>query len=247
MTQAPGVLSLVRRWAVDWLNSHDPSACRDLLADNYRLTIGSVVLSGRDEYVEATRGQLANFPGLGLTIHDVVVGAEHAAVRFTEHGAAVHREGRRAAWGGIAVFAVGTDRITECWAEEDYLSRSSQLAGGACATIEPPHPAPWDEDALPADPATREAVDAWLAAPSYDHVAVDDRSGVPDDHGEGVPIEPEVLFTAGPTAAFHGRLDVGGYPLGVAGILRLDAERRVTGHLVTDRSGLTSWRRKQAS
>lgn len=234
--------ALVRRWAVDWLASHDPTVCETILAPDYRLTIGAVVLDGREAYVQATVRELGKFPGLVLTVHDVVVDGEHAAVRFTEHGAASHRGGRRAAWGGVALFRVRDGRIGECWAVEDYASRSHQLATGDCRTVEPPHVAPWDGPEEPRDAAAEDAVVRWLAGPRPGDVAVDTvaRAALPR------PVAIDLILSAGRTVAFHGRCDVEGFPLAVAGVVRVDAHGTPTGHVVTDRSGLEAHRSRSA-
>lgn len=234
--------ALMRRWAVDWLASHDPVACESILAPDYRLTIGAVVLDGRQTYVDATVRELGKFPGLGLTIHDVLVDGDHAAVRFSEHGAASHREGRRAAWSGVALFLVRDGRIQECWAVEDYASRSEQLASGECRSVEPPHVAPWDGPEEPGDPDAEAAVGQWLTGERCGDIAGDTVAGgtLPG------PVQPDVLVSSGRTVAFHGRCDVEGFPLAVAGVVRVDAHGTLTGHVVTDLSGLEAHRSRSA-
>lgn len=228
----------MRRWAVDWLASHDDQEAMRLLAADYRLTIGAVVLEGRDAYIRGTMGELSKFPGLGLTVHDIVVADKHAAVRFTEHGAAAHRDGVRAAWGGVALFSVRDGHIEECWAEEDYAARSAQLASGEPEPVESPHVAPWDGPEEPENERAEAAARAWLAAPSGAAVLV---NGAPEV--STLPaVEPEILFSSGPAVAFHGRSRVDGFALGVAGILTINDEGDVRGHLVTDRSGLKAHR-----
>jgi hypothetical protein len=235
--------ALVRRWAVDWLASHDPSTCDTLLTDDYLLTIGSARLAGRDAYVTGTMGQLRNYPGLVLTLHEVVSSGDHAAARFTEHGAAGHRDGAGAAWRGIALFERRGDAIAQCWAQEDYAARSRQLTSGVPDPVEAPALAPWDGPDLPPDPAAEAVVRSWLAAPVATAQIVRDDGGVDLDLTD---IRTDVLFSAGPTVAFNGSCNVGGFALGVAGLLHVGADGELSGHIVTDRAGLAAHRKAQA-
>ena len=74
----PGV-SLVRRWAVDWLAARNPAVCEEILAPEYSLLIGGFLLDGREAYVAGTLEQLDRFPGLGLTVHEVMASADRVA------------------------------------------------------------------------------------------------------------------------------------------------------------------------
>ena len=133
---------------------------------DYHLTIGAHVLDGRDKaYLPATTAQLKQFPGLIVTVHDVVLGPDAMAMRFTEHGVSAKHKGRAAAWGGVTLFRIKNDRLRYSWADEDNLARKRQLATGHCDPVKAPHPAPWDVVVeLPNDAATDIAL-AWIKDP----------------------------------------------------------------------------------
>ena len=137
------IVALVRRFAVGFINGHDAAVCAEIMAPDYTLRIGPDVLVGRDlEYVPAVRSQLDQFPGLGLTVHDLFTDGEQVALHFSEHGASASRGGRVAAWAGIAVYRWDGSRLTGCVAEEDYLARRRQLATGKPDPVGRPAPAP---------------------------------------------------------------------------------------------------------
>lgn len=248
------LLGLVRRWAVDWLASADPTVCEEILSPTYRILIGGYVLDGRDDYVRGTVEQLSRFPGLGLTVHEVVCSGEQAAVRFTEHGAAARLGWRPAAWQGVALFRSDGDHLVECFAEEDYWSRRRQLDSGVCDPIEPPAASPWTTVAGEPDPAAEATVRDWLERGELSGVILDDswqgrdaRIALTDIH-----TELDALFSAGRQVAFHGVMrgryagGLGGEDrnLGTPAVLHLAgvvtaADGRVTnGHVVRDRLGL---------
>ena len=125
---------LLRGFATDFLTSHDEAEVERIMDPAYCLSIGGFLLDGRDDsYFPATAAQLAQFPGLSVTVHDAIIGTDHVAMRFTEHGASVRDGGRVAAWGGVTLFRIADGRLAEGWAEEDYFARKRQLIR-ACAT-----------------------------------------------------------------------------------------------------------------
>ena len=238
-------LALVRRWAVDWLSAGDPGVCEQILHPDYSISIGGHVLAGREAYVAGTMAQLERFPGLGLTVHELIWsgdgGRGRLAVRFTEHGAAARLDGRPAAWGGIVLFDCDGERLTWCWAEEDYLSRRRQLDGGAADPIDSPAASPWTTEPAAADPACETAVRAWLAAGDLDAVTLDDAWL---DHPAppllaDATVELDAMFSAGSRVAFHGRLS-GAYRGGLDGVGAEAQDRPAAHHLagiVTVREG----------
>jgi hypothetical protein len=245
---------LLRRWAVDWLAGADATVCEEILAPSYRILIGGYLLDGRETYVRETVRQLNRFPGLGLTVHELVHSGEEAAVRFTEHGAAASLDWRPAAWQGIALFRSDGEHLVQCFAEEDYLSRRRQLDSGLCDAIEPPGVSPWTTRAGNPDPAAEATVTAWLERGELSGVTLDDswqghdvQVDLSDTHAE-----LDALFSSEQRVAFHGVMR-GSYArgLGAAGTgqrvpaaLHLGgivtvADGRVTGgHVVRDRLGL---------
>ena len=261
---AVAALALTRRWAVNWLSGQDSSQLVDLLADDYELRIGSLALHGRPSYADAVLGQFAQFPGLGLTVHDVITDGERVAVRFTEHGASSAHGGRVSAWGGIALHRVVDGRISSTFAEEDYAARRRQLAAGVVDGVEPPHPSPWDVTPEGPDEHVEETVRQWLHEQWLHEQWLDgqlEAAGGPvavgggvliDDQIHGQPVDriisPEALvvdelFSAGRRAAFHvtqtgrGVLDAAVVRLGIAGMVSVEAGAVVDGRLVRDRLG----------
>ena len=199
---------LLRGFATDFLTSHDEAEVERIMDPAYRLSIGGFLLDGRDEsYFPATAAQLAQFPGLCVTVHDTIIGTDHVAMRFTEHGASVRDGGRAAAWGGVTLFRISDGRLAEGWAEEDYFARKRQLKSGECDPIRAPGAAPWDQSASPPDAQTEDAVRAWLARPEALFDSLVDEVLV-DGPGFAAMIDPagtklNTMFTAGPRAAFH--------------------------------------------
>ena len=257
-------LALTRRWAVNWLAGQDSSQLVDLLGDDYELRIGSLTLHGRQSYADAVLGQFAQFPGLGLTVHDVLTDGERVAVRFTEHGASSAHGGRVSAWGGIALHRVVDGRISSTFAEEDYAARTRQLAAGVVDGVEPPHPSPWDVMPEGPDEHVEETVRQWLDGQWLDGQSLDgqlEAAGGPVAVGGGVLIDDQIhgqpvdriispdalvvdeLFSAGRRAAFHvtqtGRrvLDGTEVRLGIAGMVSVEQGAVVGGRLVRDRLG----------
>ncbi len=217
---------LLRGFAVDFLTCHDPSVVERIMTPDYRLHIGSAVFDGRDEaYLPATLAQLRQFPGLCVTVHDVILGENACAMRFTEHGASVRDGGRLASWRGITMFRTDGERLQRGWAEEDYLARKRQLATGSFDPVEAPHPAPWDERRASPDAAVEATVRNWINAT---HALMDQDRAVDVKTPEPAAstlisvrdADIDMLFTAGTRAAFHLSLH-GTYSGGFADIAAL--------------------------
>ena len=223
---------LLRGFATDFLTSHDEAEVGRIIDLAYRLSIGGFLLDGRDDsYFPATAAQLAQFPGLCVTVHDAIIGTDHVAMRFTEHGASVRDGGRVAAWGGVTLFRIADGRLAEGWAEEDYFARKRQLNSGECDPIRAPGAAPWDQPASPPDAQTDDAVCAWLARPEALFGPLVEEVLI-EGPGFAAIINPadtrlNALFTAGPRAAFHLDL-VGTYRGGFD-----DLDQTVVGQAVT--------------
>jgi hypothetical protein len=252
----PAQAALLRDFAVKFLTAHDGETGKQIFADDYSLDISGSRLSGRDaQYLPATLAQLELFPGLCVTVHDVVLGPDALALRFTEHGRSA-REERLSSWGGITVFRIEHGRLKQGWAEEDYFARKLQLRSGSVNPVLAPHPGPWDVPVELPEPATERAVRAWLAQPGS-------LLSPSDDISDGGPVlaslvTPDVIdlsfvFTAGARAAFHAVIDgtyCGGFgdipdqaigakaSLPVAGILDVEGGAVVRSQLCGDRLGL---------
>jgi predicted ester cyclase len=237
--------ALLRGFAVDFLTGQQWAALPQIMDPEYRLNVGGFLLTGRDEqYRAAMLTQFEQFPGLCVTVHDVLLGADALAMRFTEHGASRRDGGRRAAWQGVSLFRVEAGRLRFGWAEEDYIARKRQLRTGACDPIEAPHPAPWDGRVEPADAAALAVARAWLRDAPF----AADRSV----HRHGAPSEPDPapiiavdateideIVSAGDRVAFHATARgtyAGGFPDADRSLLGRPAELRAAG-MLTVRAG----------
>jgi len=243
-------VALMRRYCVDYTARHDMSVCDEIMVPGYTLHMGTHDVTGRDEaYKPAAAAQFRQFPGLCLTVNEIVCSGDQLALRFTEHGASVRHGGARAAWGGVGLYRWDGQRLLENYVEQDYLSRRKQLASGRPDLVEPPAVAPWDTRAEPAHPAAEDAVRAWLAAGDLTGVMADD--GQPP-HRLLAPTRTDitVLFSAGPRVAFravqHGPLTGedpmfggdGEAMLHLAGVVRVAGGQVAGGRVIRDRLGL---------
>lgn len=249
-------VALVRRYVVEYMNAHDPGVCPEIMEPDYVLHIGDHVMAGRDEaYVPAVKGQFAQFPDLRLTVHDLLTSGDRLALRMSEQGSSLRHGGRAASWAGIVLHRWNGSRLVETYAEEDYLSRRRQLAGGLCDAVEAAADAPWSVAAQPADPAAEAIARRWLESGA----AGAGGAGITWDEGasggplvEAASTAVDELFSAGGRVAFHavvrGRY-AGGLPgleghdgraaaLGLAGILTVRDGAVAGGHIVRDRLGL---------
>ena len=211
---------LLRGFASDFLTSHDVTVVPRIMDPDYALSIGGILLAGRDDhYLPATAAQLELFPGLIVTVHDVILGPDAVAMRFTEHGVSVKQPGEGAAWGGVTLFRIKNGRLRNGWAEEDYFARKRQLKSGRCDPVRAPLPAPWDAPCLPADIATETVAGTWLANPAaLTSGSIEEISVAGPSFAEMIApqsVRLNMLFSAGNRAAFH--VDVtgryaGGFP-----------------------------------
>lgn len=253
-------VQLARRWVLDYFNSQDEAAAREFIAPEYALEIGDYLFDGRDtQWLPAVAQQFAQFPGMGMTVHQVVAGSGskegHVAVCFSEHGASGGPGGPVAVWSGVGIYRAKGERLVGCCAQEDYVTRSRQLRSGVCDVVDAPAPAPWDTIPLGSNPEAEAVVCRWLqqfwpAKPSA--VRVD------DEHITGKTMAFEVrsvevvdIFSSGQDVAFHVRqrgLYRGGLPgmpaiereelLNVNGIVRVQDGSVTVGRVIRDRGGL---------
>ena len=98
-------VALMRRYCLDYTNRHDVTQVPGIMEPNYTLRMGQHELAGRDtHYVPAASAQFKQFPGLGLTVHEIFSNGERLAMRFSEHGQSVKHGGRAAAWSGLGLY-----------------------------------------------------------------------------------------------------------------------------------------------
>ena len=255
----PSVL-LARQWVVNYFNAQSDEAARGFIAPDYALDIGDHLFSGRDtQWLPAVAQQFAQFPGMGMTVHQVLPGsgeqADRVAVCFSEHGASGGAGGPVAVWSGVAIYYAQGERLVFCCAQEDYTTRGRQLRQGTPDPVDPPAPAPWDTPALGASPEAETVVRHWLSQ-SWPRVSAGVR--VDDEHITGMPLDFEVestevidLFSSGSDVAFRvhqrGRYRSGlpGVPardrvevLKLNGIVRVQDGAVCSGRVIRDRGGL---------
>lgn len=252
--------ALLRGFAIDFLTCHNEAVVPRIMAPQYRLAIGGVVFDGRDtEYLPATAAQLEQFPGLCVTVHDVILGDNAIAMCFTEHGASRDDEGKQAAWSGITLFRTDGERLLQGWAEEEYIARKRQLFIGECEAVEPPQLTPWDVTPEPVNPQAEAIARAWLSEqhPVRDLPSNNRLSPLDPDPGALVDIRStkiNTMFSSGERVAVHAEyhgIYAGGFgdlsPLlvGCQAVLRLAAMLTIrdgevtTARITTDRLGLS--------
>lgn len=244
------LVELARRFTIDWLDRADTSVPAEIMSSDYTIHIGGIDMAGLDAYTEATSGQLQRFPGLQLTIHDLITDGDRLALVFTEHGASVKDGLNPAAWSGVTLFRSDGGRFVENWTQEDYYSRRRQLRDGRADVIAAPAPAPWTTAPAAPSPDALSAARAWLAAPTFEDIRLDDAlESQPALEVESVDVVE--IFTAGDRVAFDAvwtgsyRGTLAGLPdagaaatLGVAGVLDVVDKKITSGRIVTDRLGL---------
>jgi hypothetical protein len=248
--------ALLRRYAYAYTAAHDFAVCAELMVPDYVLRMGENEIRGRDDqYVPATAKQYRQYPGLGFTVHDLVLGEDRAALHFTEHGRSTLLGGL-AAWRGVSLYRWDGARLVECLVEQDYHARREQQRAGTPQPILAPGLDPWTAVAAPADPETERLARSWLLAGGLLDAPIgslDDEHCAPPRRALLSRAEVGVLdlFTAGRRAAFHvvhrgryagGLPDLDGYrhrdfSLYASGIATVDDDGRVEVTAVTDRLG----------
>jgi hypothetical protein len=102
----------------------------EFIVPSYALEIGDHVFAGRDDqWLPAVDQQMQAFPGMGMTVHQVISTYDRVAVYFSEHGAT---KGRLAVWSGVGIYRSNGQQLTGCIAQEDYMTRQRQLKSGVC-------------------------------------------------------------------------------------------------------------------
>lgn len=249
-------VAVMRRYVVDYLLCQNPDVCAQIMEPDYVLHMGGTDLGPRDSvYVPAVVRQLQQFPGLGMTVHEILVSTDdRLAMRFSQHGASVRHDGRAASWGGIGLYRWNGTRLTSNYAIEDYESRRRQLSTGVALPVEAPAIAPWDAVAEEPSPSAEAAVRAWLldGAQPTAGIAYDD-----EPVGASVlliDVESTVIdeiFTAGQRVAFHitqtgryrGGLDLPESAVGAAatiysvGVVSID-DGRLSGRVIRERGAV---------
>jgi predicted ester cyclase len=256
---ASPVIAALRRYVTDYVNRGDFSVISEFMTDDYALHTGGHVITGRDgPYRSAVAKQMAQFPGLIFTLHELVHVGDRVAIRFTEHGASTLHGGARAAWPSIAIYHFRDDKLALCSLEQDYLSRRRQLESGRPVVVDSPAVAPWDQAESTPDPATEALVRTWLASNCVletPGVQIDDSRATGRferivDSGE---IEILELVSGGRSVGFHAvqrgslagdfALDknpVPQQPVAIhwSGLVTVDPDGSIRGNIIRDRWGL---------
>lgn len=218
------LVRLMRRYVVDYTNSHDQSIYPEIFTEDYRIHIGGVTLVRDESYGPATARLFEAAPGLGLVVHELVLNGDRLCMRFSEHASMPRRDGGRAlcAWQGIGLYDWDGERFTENHVEQDFLSRRRQIHTGVPDALEPPHLDPWMTTVpVAAEPEAEAAVRRFLDRRRLHdavEVQVDDQVGADTRlvlDWEETRIND--LFSAGPRVAAHFTVS-GPYRGGVAGL-----------------------------
>ena len=237
---------LLRKWAVDWLSSHNPSVCEEIFPQDFSLSIGTHSFGSRDAYVDATMGQLQQFPGLMITVHELIVNEGWGAMHLSEHGASLKHGAALASWNVVALFEIVDGRIARVFAEEDYAARRRQLSGGEPDLVGIPAVAPWDVPIGFPVPQAEATVREWVETgmPGAHGIVKDDADRVSEYAEVMRPTrgELDVVMSSGSAVAFHGRLfgtseaEIPGI-MSIAGLVHVSGGAVTKGRVVTDRLG----------
>ncbi len=98
-----------------------------------------------------------------MSVHDLLVIDERAALHFSEYGRSV-LTGTVAAWTGISMYHWDGDRLTDCRVEQDYHARRTQLRSGRPNAVESTGARPVAVPVEDADPSVERATREWLQA-----------------------------------------------------------------------------------
>jgi hypothetical protein len=203
-------VALMRKYCIDYTNSHDQSLYADIMEPDYVVHINGMSLVRSTTYAQAVREIFFAAPGLGILVHEFVLNGDRLCMHFSEHGA-MPAGGTRAlaCWRGIGLYKWNGRRLTENFVEQDYFAMQAQLAGGQPHPLLPPHVDPWTTtEPVPADPDAEQTVRTWLekadlaAAPVHE---IDDARTGATYTAVLDPREVVVndLFSAGADVPFH--------------------------------------------
>lgn len=220
-------VALMRKYCIDYTNSHDQSICAQIMEPDYVVHINGTDLVRSTTYARAVRRVFDAAPGLGIVVHEFVLNGDRLCMHFSEHAAMPVPAGRAlTCWRGIGLYKWNGNRLTENYVEQDYYAMQAQLQSGRPHALLPPHIDPWTTtQPVPPDPVAEATVRAWLdngdlsATPVLD---IDDgRTGTDYEQilhpGEVVLND---IFSAGPDVPFHVTIR-GAYRSG----LRADADQ----------------------
>lgn len=253
LADAPAFLRLMKHYVVDYTNSHDQAQTAAIMDPDYLLRMGPHFVQGRDSaYHAATRKQMDQFPGLGLTVHEVWTSGERLVMRFSEHGASIKHGGALCAWGGIGLYAWNGSKLTKNHVEQDYFSRARQLQTGIPHPVEGPAIAPWDTKGEAPNADAEAIVRAWLEGGTlaFTPGVLCDDAWTGAETGrilDQTSIALNDFFSCGPHVAFHavqhGRVRADFAPdsegriaeLYMAGVVHVENGRVTRGRIIRNR------------
>jgi hypothetical protein len=200
--------AVLRRYSFGYCAAHDFTVCEEIMVDDYALFMGDIEVRDRDgQYIPATAKVYRQYPGLGFTVHKLILGDNRAALHFSEYGHSTLFD-NDSVWNGISLYQWDGTRLTQCRVEQDYYSRRIQQKSGQAGRILAAAHDPWLRAPLPADDETQTVARQWL----LDGGLLSAETGALDDEHWADPkrmrfdspvVEILDLFTAGPDAAFH--------------------------------------------
>lgn len=208
------LVALMRRYVVEYTNSHDQTIYPEIFVPDYRVHINGVELQLDESYGPATTRLFESAPGLGLVVHELVLNGDRLCMRFSEHASMPRPDGGRAltCWRGIGLYRWDGERFTENHVEQDFLGRRRQIRTGEPDVLEPPHIDPWMSTQpvgpdLDAEAIAREFL-ALGRLDQADRVQLDDVASTGPGTGTYLVVEPERmvvndLFSAGRRVAAH--------------------------------------------
>ncbi|OBA72038.1 hypothetical protein A5641_08875 [Mycobacterium sp. 1554424.7] len=203
-------VALMRKYCIDYTNSHDQSLYSEIMEPDYVVHINGMSLVRSTTYAKAVRKIFNAAPGLGIVVHEFVLNGDRLCMHFSEH-AAMPGAGARAlaCWRGIGLYKWNGRRLTENYVEQDYFAMQAQITSGHPHPLLTPHLDPWmTTEAVSANPDAEQTVRTWLeradlaAAPAYD---IDDaRTGVTYQAVlDARDVVVNDLFSAGADVPFH--------------------------------------------
>src|SRR3546814_11220586 len=88
-------VALMRRYCIDYTNSHDQSIYPEIFVDGSTVNINGVALERDTAYGPLVAQLFAAAPGLGLTVHALVLTPARLSLTFLPHASLPHPNGPR--------------------------------------------------------------------------------------------------------------------------------------------------------
>jgi len=206
-------VALMRKYCIDYTNSHDQSLYDEIMEPDYVVHISGFDLPREPVYRAAVTDIFQRAPGLGLVVHEFVLNGDRLCMRFSEHGSmpagddAGGSARRLACWRGIGLYKWNGKRLTENYVEQDYLSAHHQVAGASDPhALDPIHLDPWiATEAVASNAEAEETVRTWLAKGDLTNATshrIDD-STTDEAVIDFTEVTVNDLFSAGNRVPFH--------------------------------------------